>query len=222
MIPGKKNSYNSLKTINIEGKEYKYFSIKEAEKNGLEGISKLPKSLLVLLENLLRYEDDISVTKKQIDSIENTVFSNTGVANSIREGFPQKFPFELKKILQDIASVTKTTLAGFDEYAKRAQYRGTQTLSGGENYREFVFKYKHPKGSLRETEPYMTYREVASKQGAPEHFTDLADTDTMGGFMHMRISDRTDEFGRRVLHIEEIQADMHQAMNRKQRNVRKT
>ena len=71
MIPGKKNSYNSLKTINIERKEYKYFSIKESEKNGLEGISKLPKSLLVLLENLLRHEDDISVTKKQIDSIKN-------------------------------------------------------------------------------------------------------------------------------------------------------
>ena len=71
MTPGKKNSYSSLKTINIEGKKYKYFSIKEAEKNGLKGISKLPKSLLVLLENLLRYEDDISVTKKQIDEIKN-------------------------------------------------------------------------------------------------------------------------------------------------------
>ena len=32
MTPGKKNSYNSLKSINIEGNEYKYFSIKEAEK----------------------------------------------------------------------------------------------------------------------------------------------------------------------------------------------
>ena len=71
MTPGKKNSYNSLKSINIEKKEYKYFSIKEAEKNGLEGISKLPKSLLVLLENLLRYEDDTSVTKKEIDAVKN-------------------------------------------------------------------------------------------------------------------------------------------------------
>jgi aconitate hydratase len=43
----------------------------EAEKNGLEGISKLPKSLKVLLENLLRYEDDLSVNKNQIDSIKN-------------------------------------------------------------------------------------------------------------------------------------------------------
>ena len=38
MTPGKKNSYNSLKTISIDNKEYKYYSLKEAEKNGLEGI----------------------------------------------------------------------------------------------------------------------------------------------------------------------------------------
>ena len=52
MKPGKKILTIVLKSINIEGKEYKYYSIKEAEKNGLNGISKLPKSLLVLLENL--------------------------------------------------------------------------------------------------------------------------------------------------------------------------
>jgi len=83
MTPGKKNSYNSLKTISIDNKEYKYYSLKEAEKNGLEGISKLPKSLKVLLENLLRYEDDLSVNKNQIDSIKtwlNSKKSNTEIA----------------------------------------------------------------------------------------------------------------------------------------------
>ena len=64
MKPGNKNSYKSLKTININEKNYKYYSLVEAEKNGLKDISKLPKSLKVLLENLLRYEDDLSVTKK--------------------------------------------------------------------------------------------------------------------------------------------------------------
>jgi aconitate hydratase len=71
MTPGKKNSYNSLKKISINNKEYNYYSLNEAEKNGLEGISKLPKSLKVLLENLLRYEDDLSVTKSQIEAIKN-------------------------------------------------------------------------------------------------------------------------------------------------------
>ncbi len=71
MTPGNKNSYKSLKKITVNDKEYNYYSLNEAEKNGLEGIDKLPKSLKVLLENLLRYEDDLSVTKSQIEAIKN-------------------------------------------------------------------------------------------------------------------------------------------------------
>ena len=71
MIPGQKNSYSSLKSITISGKDYKYYSLSEAEKNGLNGVSKLPKSLKVLLENLLRYEDELTVTKNQIEAIKN-------------------------------------------------------------------------------------------------------------------------------------------------------
>jgi len=71
MKPGNKNSFKALKTININDRTYKYYSINEAEKNGLTGVSKLPKSLKVLLENLLRYEDDMSVTKNQIEAIKN-------------------------------------------------------------------------------------------------------------------------------------------------------
>ena len=69
MKPGSKNSFNSLSEIKIKEKNYKFYSLKKAEQNGLEGISKLPKSLKVLLENLLRYEDDLSVNKNQINSI---------------------------------------------------------------------------------------------------------------------------------------------------------
>ena len=71
MKPGNKNSYKSLNIININSKDYKYYSLSEAEKNGLSGISRLPKSLKVLLENLLRYEDDLTVTQKQIDAVKN-------------------------------------------------------------------------------------------------------------------------------------------------------
>jgi len=83
MKPGNKNSYKSLKTISINNSEYKYYSLTEAEKNGLDGISKLPKSLKVLLENLLRYEDDLSVTKSQIEAIKEwlkTKKSSTEIA----------------------------------------------------------------------------------------------------------------------------------------------
>ena len=64
-----KNSFKSLDTISSSGKEYKIFNLVKAEKNGLEGVSKLPKSLKVLLENLLRFEDNLTVDKKQILAI---------------------------------------------------------------------------------------------------------------------------------------------------------
>ena len=83
MKPGNKNSYSSLKSIKINNSEYKYYSLSEAEKNGLDGISKLPKSLKVLLENLLRYEDDLSVNKDQIKAIKEwlkTKKSSTEIA----------------------------------------------------------------------------------------------------------------------------------------------
>ena len=71
MKPGTKNSYKSLSEIKISNKSYKIFSLTKAEENGLSGISKLPKSLKVLLENLLRYEDNLSVNKNQIEAIKN-------------------------------------------------------------------------------------------------------------------------------------------------------
>jgi len=69
MKPGSKNSYNSLDDLEINKKTFKIYSLSKAESNGLSGISKLPKSLKVLLENLLRYEDDLSVTKNQIEAL---------------------------------------------------------------------------------------------------------------------------------------------------------
>ncbi len=83
MIPGNKNSFSSKSKIKINNQEYTYYSIPEAEKNGLDGVSKLPKSLKVLLENLLRYEDDLTVTKNQILAIKDwiqTKKSNTEIA----------------------------------------------------------------------------------------------------------------------------------------------
>ena len=78
-----KNSFKSLDKIHSFGKDYKIFNLKNAEKNGLDGISKLPKSLKVLLENLLRYEDDLTVDKKQILALKDwlkTKKSNTEIA----------------------------------------------------------------------------------------------------------------------------------------------
>ena len=78
-----KNTFKSLDSISSSGKEFKIFSLKKAEINGLEGISKLPISLKVLLENLLRHEDGVSVDEKQILAIKDWLKnkkSNTEIA----------------------------------------------------------------------------------------------------------------------------------------------
>ena len=51
------DSFKCCKTLKVGSKTYAYYSLPAAEKNGLKGISRLPFSLKVLLENLLRYED---------------------------------------------------------------------------------------------------------------------------------------------------------------------
>ena len=63
------NSYKSLTNLAVDGKIYKIFSLKKAEQSGLEGISSLPKSLKILLENLLRFEDNQTVKGEQIQAI---------------------------------------------------------------------------------------------------------------------------------------------------------
>ena len=63
------DSFNCRKTLKVGDAEYTYFSLTEAEKNGLGGISALPFSMKVLLENLLRNEDGRSVTKDDIQAV---------------------------------------------------------------------------------------------------------------------------------------------------------
>ena len=63
------DSFKSLKSLTVGAKSYDYYSLAEAEKNGLAGISRLPFSLKVLLENLLRHEDGRSVTAEDIRGI---------------------------------------------------------------------------------------------------------------------------------------------------------
>ncbi|MFP4537434.1 MAG: aconitate hydratase AcnA [Dichotomicrobium sp.] len=67
--PRSLDSFKCRKTLQVGGKSYEYFSLPEAENNGLDGISRLPFSLKVLLENLLRFEDGRSVTADDIRAI---------------------------------------------------------------------------------------------------------------------------------------------------------
>jgi aconitate hydratase len=55
MIPGN-NSFNTLSTLDIDGREYFYYSLDKLAEQDLEAIRRLPFSLKILLENILRCE----------------------------------------------------------------------------------------------------------------------------------------------------------------------
>ena len=63
------DSFKCRSTLSSGAKTYVYYSLPLAEQNGLKGISRLPFSMKVLLENLLRHEDGRSVTKADIEAI---------------------------------------------------------------------------------------------------------------------------------------------------------
>ncbi len=63
------DSFKARRKLSVGTKTYTYFSLKAAEKNGLAGISRLPNSLKILLENLLRHEDGRTVTAADIKAV---------------------------------------------------------------------------------------------------------------------------------------------------------
>ena len=63
------DSFKCRRTLDVDGRAYDYFDLKEAEANGLDGIASLPFLLKVLLENLLRHEDGRTVTADDIRGI---------------------------------------------------------------------------------------------------------------------------------------------------------
>jgi len=71
------DSFKCERELTVRGGTYNYFDLKVAEENGLSGISKLPRSLKVLLENLLRHEDGNTVTKADIQAIADWMTTKT-------------------------------------------------------------------------------------------------------------------------------------------------
>ena len=65
------DSFNARRTLDVDGKSYTYYSLPAAAENGLGDVSRLPASLKVLLENMLRNEDGKTVTKDDIIAFKN-------------------------------------------------------------------------------------------------------------------------------------------------------
>jgi aconitate hydratase len=63
------DTLNSKKTLEANGKTYHYFDINTVADKGWGDLSKLPFSLKVLLENLLRFEDGDSVTSADVEAV---------------------------------------------------------------------------------------------------------------------------------------------------------
>ena len=69
-LTGTQNSFDARQTLEAGGKSYTYYSLPRAAENGLNDIGgdigRLPFSLKVLLENMLRFEDGSTVTADDI------------------------------------------------------------------------------------------------------------------------------------------------------------
>jgi len=63
------DSLKTRRSLSVAGRSYDYFSFEAAEQAGLGALSRLPVSLKILMENLLRHEDGASVTVDDIKAM---------------------------------------------------------------------------------------------------------------------------------------------------------
>jgi len=141
---------------------------------------------------------------KALNDLDNVFEKAYGIKNVSQEGIPagnMSVPYEVKQLMAEAmsgAGKRGVNMQG-SAFVDRPAHAGSQTLSGGQNHREFIFRY-NPKGP-RKNEPVYNYA----------HSFGSAKTDN--AFMHARISDRVDEYGNKLLFVEEFQSDMHQPIS---------
>jgi aconitate hydratase len=58
------NSFDSRDVLKVNGKDYEFYRL-----DAIKGSENLPFSMKILLENLLRFEDDITVNKEDIQAL---------------------------------------------------------------------------------------------------------------------------------------------------------
>ena len=161
---------------------------------------------------------DRKINQQALDSVASNVDKYMkqvfGIQGSLNEGvaLTAPVPFKVREPLVNLAAALDRRGVGLKEkdVTKGTSYSGQQTMSGGDNYREFLFKYEP--GKLRTGEPVYPYA----------HDFGLPSSARSGGIVHARVSDRTDEFGRRLMFVEEIQSDMHQRVQRAMREAKIT
>jgi len=63
------NSFGTASTLEVNGKTYRYFAINGGELAEQGAVARLPVSIKILLENLLRHEDDLTCTRDDIEAL---------------------------------------------------------------------------------------------------------------------------------------------------------
>ena len=92
-----KNSFNTLTNLTINGKKYVYFDLKTLSQKFNFDLNKVPISIKILLENLIRNEDGDSITKEMIEKLCSQIHSN-------KENFEIAF-FPSRVLMQDFTGV---------------------------------------------------------------------------------------------------------------------
>ncbi|MGN9865321.1 aconitate hydratase AcnA [Bacillus swezeyi] len=65
----KKDAFQSRKSFTVQGKTYSYYSLKALEDQGIGKVSKLPYSIKVLLESVLRQVDGRVITEEHVKNL---------------------------------------------------------------------------------------------------------------------------------------------------------
>lgn len=187
-----------------------YHGTSSAGVEEIRGLNNKPQDIAgdsarVQLAELFKSSSDNGQVMDQGAGVINKVFKQFyGIDNVLKDGIPEgsKIPFYSKTIVERF----KRLQSGEGFYMSKTQPRheGAQFLSGGTGYMEIPITYNpNPKGP-RANEPKFT-------EGGG-HFSNPTGNNPV---FWMRASERTDEAGRRVLFIEEIQSDLHQGVQQK-------
>ena len=75
------NSFGSKVTLKIASTDYTIYRLRALQECGIAKVQKLPYSIRVLLENLLRNEDGKNVTRRDIERLVTAPFSYHPVAS---------------------------------------------------------------------------------------------------------------------------------------------
>lgn len=71
------DTFKTRSTLDVNGSHYDYFSLPALESAGFKDINRLPASLKILLENLLRHEDNTTVTRDDIHAVHEWLSKKT-------------------------------------------------------------------------------------------------------------------------------------------------